>query len=161
MRGHRPRSPACVNSFPHPASPAPSRRFEILEHTADVGVRAFGADPAEVFQSAVRGLFSILFEPADLEPTDEREVSLSAANYSELLCDFLNHLLYLFDTEKLIPVFLVVIQLEPTQMCARISFTAFDANQHAIRTYIKAVTYHQLKFESHDTGAVAEFYLDV
>src|ERR687895_726231 len=35
-------------------------RFEILEHTADVGVRAVGASPEEAFEQATRGLADIV-----------------------------------------------------------------------------------------------------
>lgn len=34
--------------------------FEFLEHTADVGIRSFGASVEEVFEQATRGLAEII-----------------------------------------------------------------------------------------------------
>lgn len=141
--------------------PEPSQRFEILEHTADVGVRAFGVNPEQTFQSSVAGLFSILLESGGTAPTTRREIRVTAGDYATLLCNFLNDLIYLFDAEKLVPVSVVVDELTPSNLRTRVEFTDFDPSRHKIRTYAKAVTYHQLRFELHESAVVAEFYLDV
>ena len=43
------------------------KEFEILNHTADVGIIAYGADMKEAFANAAKGLFSLITELDDVE----------------------------------------------------------------------------------------------
>ncbi len=148
----------------HPPNSLPrtsSAKVELIEHTADLGLRISASTPTEVIEASVTAVFSIILDPAQIEAVDEREIELTAAGYADLLCDFLNQLLYLFDAEKLVPLSVRVKTLEPTRLRASVAFGAFDKTRHGVRAYVKAVTYHQLKFDVDPAGALAEFILDV
>jgi len=78
------------------------KRFELIEHTADMGLVAYGHDLAEAFANAAYGLFSII---ADLGRVQEREscqVELKEEDTETLLFEWLNYLLYVFDVEMLL-----------------------------------------------------------
>ncbi|MBI4468404.1 MAG: archease [Acidobacteria bacterium] len=136
-------------------------RFKILEHTADLGLQVFGSSEAEVFKTASTALFSLILDTLPSEATEIRALTLEADGYAELLCDFLNHFLYLFDAEKLVPLHWKFEQLQPAGLTACVGFGQFDPRTQGVRTYVKAVTYHQLRFETNAEGAVAEFFVDV
>lgn len=147
-----------------PSGPGPlagSPRFELLEHTADIGVRVVGSHPAEVFRTAVTGLFSVMLDALPDNPSCQHKLELNATDYPDLLCDFLNQMLYLFDAEKLVPLGMRFEQLEPSRLRSNVTFGKFDPTQIGVRTYVKAVTYHQLKFQSISDQTIAEFFLDV
>ncbi|MFO8143878.1 MAG: archease, partial [Dehalococcoidales bacterium] len=78
------------------------REFEIFDHTADVGVVAYGNDASEAFASAARGLFSLITDPGSIQEITWRDTELVAPDEESLLVDWLNELIYLFDVEKLI-----------------------------------------------------------
>ena len=67
--------------------------FEVLEHTADIGVRARGADAAEMFRNAALGLQSIVLEPENAQPKLEYPIAAAGEDYESLLVNFLNEVL--------------------------------------------------------------------
>ena len=74
-----------------------TKEFEILDHTADVGIIAYGADLKQAFANAAKGLFSLITELGDVEEALHRDIELTAADEESLLVDWLNELVYYFD----------------------------------------------------------------
>ena len=77
-----------------------SEPFEILEHTADIGFRAWGARPAELFQNAARAMMAIAAETDSIDEREELPVELKAEDYESLMVDWLSEVLYLFDASR-------------------------------------------------------------
>jgi len=73
--------------------------FEILEHTADIGIVARGKNLAEVFAQAAKGMFSLITDLNTVEERVERRVKVEAPDIESLLVAWLNELVYLFDTK--------------------------------------------------------------
>ncbi|MDY6777073.1 MAG: archease [Candidatus Nanohaloarchaea archaeon] len=78
------------------------KQFEIIEHTAEVGFRAYGTTLEEAFENSGRALFSLMTDLERIEQDRELSFTLEAANREALLYDFLDHLLYLRDTEGML-----------------------------------------------------------
>src|SRR5947199_4570274 len=77
-------------------------RYEEIEHTADVGIRACGATLNELFANAAEGMFSLI---ADLDPVKEVgeiEVRLETEDIPTLLLRWLSGLLYIHETQHLL-----------------------------------------------------------
>jgi SHS2 domain-containing protein len=135
--------------------------FELLEHTADIGIRACGRTLGEAFEQATSGFFNLMYDPNRVQPTLEREVEVQADGYEYLLHDFLNELVYLFDAEKLAFSQVEVLDLSPDTLRARLGGERFDPLRHEGRVYVKAVTLHQLKVGERDGEWVAVVYFDI
>ena len=54
--------------------------FEILDHTADVGIIAYGADLRQAFANAARALFSLITELDDVAEVVHRDMELTASD---------------------------------------------------------------------------------
>ena len=124
--------------------------FEIINHTADVGIVAYGADLSQAFVNAARALFSLITEPEDVAEVLHRDVELTAADEEELLVAWLNELIYLFDTENIIFKRFDIIQLNHHHLQARSYGEKVDKAKHKLKTGVKAATYHMLKVERGD-----------
>ncbi len=149
--------------------------FEILDHTADIGIRAWGRTPEEMFEQAVRALLHLMYDPATVAQRLEREVEAWAQGYEYLLVDLFNEILYLFDAEKLAFADVRVEQLSSEHVRARLPGEPFDPSRHEGRIYVKAATLHQLKVEFQSSSKqvlvsdverteglwVAQVYLDI
>lgn len=149
--------------------------FEILDHTADIGIRAWGRTPEEMFEQAVRALLHLMYDPAGVARRLEREVEARAEGYEYLLVDLFNEILYLFDAEKLAFADVRVEQLSSEYVRARLPGEPFDPSRHEGRIYVKAATLHQLKVEFQSSSKqvlvsdaeraeglwVAQVYLDI
>ena len=121
--------------------------FEVMDHTADVGIIAYGADLKEAFANAGRGLFSLITELEDIEEIEYRDTEVNAPDQESLLVEWLNELIYLFDTENIIFRRFDVTRLDDTQLKARNYGDRVDSSRHKLKTGIKAATYHMLKID--------------
>jgi len=77
------------------------KRFELVEHTADIGINAYGKTLTEAFANAAYGMFSIIAELESVREAESRRVEVSADDIEGLLFEWLNSLLYYFDVEML------------------------------------------------------------
>jgi SHS2 domain-containing protein len=134
--------------------------FEVLEHTADVGIRAYGADITEAFANAARGLFSLITELDDIREVEEREIELTADDQESLLVNWLNELIYLFDTENIVFKRFDITQLDDNQLKAKCYGERADISRHKIKTGVKGTTYHMLAIERND-GYKVEVLFDI
>ncbi len=126
------------------------RDFEFIEHTADVGIRAYGADINEAFVNAARGLFSLITEIDDVEEVEYRDIDLTAPDQESLLVKWLNELIYLFDAENIVFKRFDITRLNNTQLKAGAYGEKVDNSKHKLKTGIKAATYHMLKIDKSD-----------
>ena len=134
--------------------------FEILDHTADVGIIAYGADLRQAFANAARGLFSLITELNDVEEVVYRDIELTASDEESLLVEWLNELVYQFDTEGIIFKRFDIIQLDNTHLKARSYGEKVDSSRHKLKTGVKAATYHMLKVDKND-GCQVQVLFDI
>lgn len=77
-------------------------RWEHFEHGADVGVRGYGATPAEAFEQAALALTAVVTEPDDVAAATEVELACEADDVELLLVDWLNAIVYEMSVNKLL-----------------------------------------------------------
>ncbi len=121
--------------------------FELIEHTADVGVRAWGDTIEEAFEEAALGMFSIMGDASKADEVGEVEVMLESEELGELLVDWLSELLYLFDAERaFLCRFDVRIEKKgKLKLTGKAYGEEYKPEKHGMGTEIKAVTYHILE----------------
>jgi len=122
------------------------RPFEITDHTADVGITAYGATREELFANAALGMLSIIGDPDTVAAKDTREVQVQASDPAALLAAFLGELLYLLEVEHFVFHDAVVETISETEVRATINGEPL-APHHDLHTEIKAVTHHGLRVE--------------
>jgi len=132
--------------------------FEVLEHPADIGFRAFGSTPAELFRNAALALLSISAELEDIRPLQEYPLAASGADYESLLVNWLNEVLYFTDGKRLGLCEFRIEEMDATHVAAT---GLGEPNRFRARLIVKAATYHQLKVAQTASGWVAEVYLDI
>jgi SHS2 domain-containing protein len=124
--------------------------FEIIDHTSDIGIRAFGTDLPEAFANAARGMFSLIVDPDSIRESLHRDINVKAPDKEVLLVEWLNELLYYFDTDGIIFKSFEVKSLTDTDIQARCYGEKADKSRHELKRGIKSTTYHMLKIEKKD-----------
>ncbi|MGC9031427.1 MAG: archease [Minisyncoccia bacterium] len=124
-----------------------SKKFEILEHKADLKIRAFGKEKLELFLNAMLGMFESAKYEAEGSKI-KREIKISSLDLSSLLVDFLSEVLYLSEVNQ--------------EVYDEIQFKKFsDKNIEGILigkklkrigVLIKGVTYHDLEIQQRKDG---------
>ena len=135
--------------------------FEHFAHTADLGLRVEGADLDALFRDAARGLMAMVVEevPAD-SPMTSRSFSIESDSLEYLLFDWLNGLLYVFETEHLLMRDFDV-RVSGHRLEATASTLAVDRSRHRLLHEVKAITYHGLRVERVADGWLAEVIVDI
>ena len=134
-----------------------SKRFEEIEHTADLAIRAYGRDMRELFANAAQGMFALMVEPSLEESACQREISLEAPDYESLLVDWLNELIYLHEVEEETYSQFAIKTLSPTELKAQVTGGPTKIKTRAI----KAATFHELEVVKTDKGYEATIVFDV
>ena len=139
--------------------------WEILEHPADVGFRAYGKTPEELFANAAHAMMTLACDPQGLAERESREIEATGADHESLLFAWLADILAVQDAEQMFFRRAEVVELSGTagalRLRGRIFGERFDRARHRAGTYIKAVTMHQLRVEHTAAGWQAQVYLDV
>ena len=135
-------------------------KFEILDHTADIGVAAYGATLEELFANAALGMFTIVGDPTRVAPREEREVHVRSDDIESLLAAFLAELLYLFEVGRFMPHRTVVQAVSDNEIRATVHGEPVSP-LHDLTTDIKAVTHHGLLVEKRDDLWRATVLFDV
>jgi SHS2 domain-containing protein len=138
------------------------RDYEFLEHTADLGIRVFGRDVAELFRNAARALADLHTDVAAVETRERRRVEARGVDPPDLLRHWLTELHYLYETERLLLPEAAIVELTDERVVAECRGERFDPARHEARGEIKAVTAHGLEiWEEADGSLVAEVIFDL
>lgn len=122
-------------------------RFEFLPHTADVAVLVRGESLPALFENAAAALFALMVDLECVQERTSRDVELRSADLEGLLVDWLNELLFLFETERMLFRRFQVRELDTSQLRATAWGEGLDLSRHRVRTSVKAATYHGLEIE--------------
>ncbi|MCK5576856.1 MAG: archease [Dehalococcoidales bacterium] len=123
------------------------RRYQFIEHTADIGLVAYGQTLEEAFANAAYGMFSIIAELKTVRDTTSRRLEINEVDTEGLLFEWLNRLLYFFDVEMLLFRKFDISELDENHMVAVCSGEKYDPARHKLKTGVKSATYHLLKVD--------------
>jgi len=137
------------------------KRFEFLEHTADVGIIAYGPSLEEAFANAAYAMFTLV---ADLDGVRDqvcREIEVQAEDRESLVVSWLNELLYLLDTEGIIFKKFDVTALAESSLKAKACGEILDLERHSIRGGVKAATYYMLRIARDNNRYSVQVIFDI
>lgn len=137
--------------------------FELIEHTADIGIRVFGKNKKDLFKSAACALFSLLVDHQP-QPKQKKTISLEADSLDELLVVWLNELIFLFATQNFVPatyLFRIISKKGVKKLTVQIKGRQINSFTNKIKMEIKAATYHNLKVYKNKNGYVGEVIFDL
>ena len=122
------------------------KTYEIIDHTADVAIKAYGKNISEAFENAAKGMFDIITDNSEIESIGQYDITLEAPDLEQLLVDWLSELLFLNTSQNLVfGFFKVEIDDKKNRLTARVFGDKYNISKHKMGVEIKAVTYHMLE----------------
>ena len=103
--------------------------WEHFPHDADIGIRGFGATPAEAFEQAAVALTTIVTH-AEVKPLAAVEVTCEAPDLELLFVDWLNTVIYEMAVRKMLFARFAV-TIEGTRLKATLWGELVDVARHA------------------------------
>ncbi len=123
------------------------KKFDLIEHTADIGLKAYGQNLGEAFSNAAYGLFSIITDLRKVRKIESRVIELQEKSPEDLLFEWLNHLIYLFDAEQMLFKQCDIQEFDGLKIKAVCYGEKADLSRHELKLGVKAATYHMLKVD--------------
>ena len=141
--------------------------FEYVDHTADVAVLLRAADFEGLLDWATKALRDILVEDRSGDSQEAGSpvlVCLEAEDREGLLIDYLNELIFLFDTEGFVPAAPASVVLDLRDGCrlqTAVKGELFHPSRHQLKTEVKAATFHNLEIRATPAGLEAQVVFDL
>jgi SHS2 domain-containing protein len=140
------------------------KNYELIEHTADIGIRLKAKDLKELFKNTALAMFEIMAEKKSpvtrhQSPVKRIMIKQKAQDLEELFVNWLNELLSLSSTKELIFSDFKINKLDKNNLEAEA--LGEDIKNYKVNMEIKAATYHALKIEDKGDFWQAEVIFDV
>lgn len=138
-----------------------SKRYRLIDHTADFGIEVFGPDPAGLFANAAFAVFDLVVTGVSEPGRHRLVVEIQGLDWSDLMVNWLREMLYVWSGSRRVGRAITIESLRETDLRAAIDTVDFDPRRHRVRQEIKAVTYHQIVVEPVNRGWHAKVIFDV
>jgi SHS2 domain-containing protein len=138
-------------------------KYEYINHTADLKVRAYGKTLEEAFANAAIGGFDFLTDTSKVKKKAKKKISIKSKRIEALLYDFLEELLFLLDTESFIISDFKDMNIKQAKDNFELTCVVLGDNykKYEIKGDIKAVTYSEMRIHKEKTGFVIDVVLDI
>ncbi len=132
--------------------------YEIIPHTADVGIEVRAPELPVLFADAARALAAIILDDEPDDSDDARAILVEGSDLEDTLVQFLEECLYRFETRGELVVGADLRQVSPTRAEGDV-YVVIDSEPAG--PMIKAVTYHGLTVSKTRSEWMARVYVDV
>ena len=132
----------------------------MIEHTADIGIRATGDSLADLFREATLGMLEITGAGTSRSRGDSVPIAFDdAPDLGALLVDWLSEILYLQDAHDVTIGAVTITSVDTTSVRGRV--ITYPRERAIEGTPVKAVTFHQLVVEQRDAVWTAQVFFDI
>ena len=121
-------------------------RYVLIDHTADMMVKAFGKTLEECFANAAFALFDQTVDLSNIGTDEETDIRVSGIDDEDRLYSFLSEMLFIEDADNLILKEFEV-SFDGDDVICHAKGETLDRSKHRIRSEIKAVTYHMMEID--------------
>lgn len=135
------------------------KKYEFLEHTADAKFVAYGKSLEECFANAAEAMTAIMTDPEKVEPKLTKSISVTGTDLKNLLYNFLEEFLIMFDSENFVLHKVRSVQINPKAgkyILAAVAVGDTVDERYEIETGIKAVTYMDMEVKEDHVQVVVD-----
>jgi SHS2 domain-containing protein len=134
-------------------------KYRTIEHTADIGLLAWGDSLADAFLNAGKGMSSIMVDLRTVAIKERQEISVEEKGLESLLFSWLNRLLYYFDTDGILFRQFEIKSFGNNYLVADCFGEKYNPLRHIIKTGVKSATFHHIMVDEKNNRV--RVFLDV
>ena len=138
-----------------------SKKFQFLEHTADIKFQAFGKSLEESFKNSALALKEILVGNKKVKKRVKKKIDVQGRDYESLLYNFLEEFLVLFDSEEFLISEIKSIKISEKGFKLHAEIVGDKAQNYSIDEHIKAITYNDMFVKKNKNKYVVQVVVDV
>jgi SHS2 domain-containing protein len=137
------------------------KNYRLLEHTADLGIKVWGADLKGLFINAASAMYDLIADISSIKPAISVDIKAEAQDKDELLKNWLSELLYYFHVKDMLFSEFTISRLDDKGVVSTARGEKIDPARHGLKHEIKAVTFHNLKIEKEENKQTTEIIFDI
>ena len=139
--------------------------YRFLEHVTDAFVEAWGETIEEAFSKAGLALFDTMLDIRTIRSKTTEEIAIVGHDEKELLYNYLEELLLLFEIKQLaigkLTVSSIVSRRGEAQLTGSAAGEPYDRRRHNGKVEVKGITYHLMEIEKLPQKVTMRFLLDL
>ncbi|XP_054271679.1 protein archease-like [Macrosteles quadrilineatus] len=142
----------------------PPKKYEYLDHTADVQIHAWGDSLPEAFEQCANAMFGYMTEIEYVEMVDTQDIEAEGHDMLSLLFHFLDEFLFLFSAEPYFiarKVKILEFDRDNFKIQARGFGETFELGKHPQGTEVKAITYSNMQVHENDGKSEVFVIIDI
>jgi len=120
------------------------KKYSFIDHTADIGIIAYGNTLKELFTNAALATFATIAELNSIDETVSIKIDVQADTLEELIVEWLRELLFQHEVEEIFFKRVDIQKISETKVSAIAYGEPINLSKHLFNTEIKNVTYHKL-----------------
>jgi SHS2 domain-containing protein len=136
--------------------PEDMERYILIDHTADLMVKAFGSTVEECFANAGYALFDQTIDLGLVEAREAVSFEVEGMDDEDRLFSFLSELLFMEDCDGMVFKELEV-RFDRDRVLCEARGERLDRSRHRTRSEIKAVTYHMMEVDRETPSVTVVF----
>jgi len=134
------------------------KKYQFIDHTADIKFKAFGRSMEEVFEHAAEALFVSVYD-GPVEKKKTFQIKAEGKDAEALLYNFLEEFLLLIDEKHFLPT-RARVKIKNNVLTAEVLGDA--AEDYVLHMHVKAITYNDMFVREEKKNAwVAQVVLDI
>ena len=131
-------------------------RWEFIEHTADIAIKAYGDTLEDAFATAAGAMFDIMTDNSTIDPKETVEFETESVDIEGLLVGFLSNLIVLREVQNMVLTGIEITFAGEQKLKVTATGEKFDDRKHAHGHQIKGVSYHMMEI-SDGGGKIPSF----
>jgi SHS2 domain-containing protein len=143
----------------------PPQGYRFLEHVTDALAEAWGRTIEDAFSQAGLALFDTMLDTKSVKAVVNEEIETIGHDEKELLYNYLEELLLLFEIKQFAVGTIRVISIsnDPHQLKleGQVSGERYDPKRHHGKVEVKGITYHLMEIENKPAKTTLRFLVDL
>jgi SHS2 domain-containing protein len=136
------------------------KKYRFIEAiTSDIVFEAYGGNLEELFRNAAEALFSVICKIKKVKSVKRKLVEVRGDNLEKLMINWLQELIAIVDIDELFLSKFKILSISKKKLKAECY--GEEIKPELGETVVKAVTYHQYKFERTKEGYKIRVSLDI
>lgn len=134
------------------------KKYQFLEHTADIKFKVWGKSLEKVFENSALALSEIFSRSSKVDSTKTKKIELEEENHEALLYSFIDELIFFLDAEHFI-VSKAKVKISGSKLSAVIY--GDDSLRYPGLEHVKAATYSEMYVKKVKEGWEAQLVVDM
>jgi len=134
------------------------KKYEFLEHTADIKFKVYGKKLNELFENSVLAVSSILAKGNKIKSLKKKKINIEGKDNENLMYQLVDEIIFLLDAENFI---VSKAKLKVSERKIEGEVAGDDSKKYKDLDHIKAATYAEMYVKKTSQGFEAQVVVDV